>query len=78
VYHAEKILISTDPLALDTTAAAMLGMEVEDIPILESGRESQTRKKSKLPGIMTPHPRSATSSCPGDFGVQGKEIMPYW
>lgn len=41
VYHAEKILISTDPLALDTTAAAMLGMEVEDIPILESGRERQ-------------------------------------
>lgn len=41
VYHAGKILISTDPLALDTTAAAMLGMEVEDIPILETARERQ-------------------------------------
>ena len=41
VYHAGKILISTDPLALDTVAAAMRGMEVEDIPILESARERQ-------------------------------------
>lgn len=41
VYHAGKILISTDPLALDTAAAAMLGMEVEDIPILESARDRQ-------------------------------------
>ncbi|MGE5544152.1 MAG: DUF362 domain-containing protein [Bacillota bacterium] len=41
VYHAGKILISTDPLALDTVAAAMLGMVVEDIPILESARERQ-------------------------------------
>lgn len=41
VYHAGKILISTDPLALDTVAAAMLGMEVEDIPILASARDRQ-------------------------------------
>ncbi len=41
VYHAGKILISTDPLALDTVAAAMLGMEVDDIPILVSARERQ-------------------------------------
>lgn len=41
VYHAGKILLSTDPLALDTTAAAMLGMEIEDIPILMSAREKK-------------------------------------
>lgn len=41
VYHAGKILISTDPLALDTVAVAMLGMEVEDVPILISARERQ-------------------------------------
>jgi len=41
VYHAGKILMSTDPLALDTVAAAMIGMEVDDIPILISARESQ-------------------------------------
>jgi uncharacterized protein (DUF362 family)/Pyruvate/2-oxoacid:ferredoxin oxidoreductase delta subunit len=39
VYHAEKILISTDPLALDVTAAAMLGLDITDIPILVSARE---------------------------------------
>ncbi len=41
VYHAGKILIGRDPLAVDTVAAAMLGMEVEDIPILMSAREKQ-------------------------------------
>jgi len=39
VYPAGKILFSADPLALDTVAAAMLGLGVEDIPILESARE---------------------------------------
>lgn len=38
-YHAGKILISPDPLALDTVASAMLGMEIEDIPILLTARE---------------------------------------
>jgi len=41
VYHAKRILMSTDPLALDTAAAAMLGMEVEDIPILTAARKRQ-------------------------------------
>lgn len=34
IYKANKILISTDPLALDLVAAKMLGMERDDIPIL--------------------------------------------
>jgi uncharacterized protein (DUF362 family)/Pyruvate/2-oxoacid:ferredoxin oxidoreductase delta subunit len=41
VYQAGKILFSTDPLALDVVAAAMLGMDIEDIPILISARERQ-------------------------------------
>jgi uncharacterized protein (DUF362 family) len=41
VYHAGKILRGRDPLAVDTVAAAMLGMEVEDVPILMSAREKQ-------------------------------------
>lgn len=41
VYPAGKILMSTDPLALDTVAVSMLGLGVEDVPILHSAR---TRK----------------------------------
>lgn len=39
VYNANKILISEDPLALDTVAINMLGMTIEDIPILTAARE---------------------------------------
>lgn len=41
VYPAGKLLMSTDPLALDTVAIAMLGLDVENVPILDSAR---TRK----------------------------------
>lgn len=34
-YPAGKILVSEDPLALDTVAAAMLGLKVADVPILQ-------------------------------------------
>ncbi|WP_291635229.1 DUF362 domain-containing protein [Clostridium sp.] len=39
VYNAKKILISTDPLALDTVAAKMIGLNIVDIPILNAARE---------------------------------------
>jgi uncharacterized protein (DUF362 family)/NAD-dependent dihydropyrimidine dehydrogenase PreA subunit len=39
VYQADKILISEDPLALDAVAAKMIGMDVEDVPILETARK---------------------------------------
>lgn len=39
VYNANKILISEDPLALDTVAINMLGMTLEDIPILGAARK---------------------------------------
>jgi len=38
VYNAKKILISTDPLALDTVAAKMIGLDIKDIPILNAAR----------------------------------------
>jgi uncharacterized protein (DUF362 family)/NAD-dependent dihydropyrimidine dehydrogenase PreA subunit len=39
VYNANKILISTDPLALDTVAVNMLGMTVDDIPVLSAAKK---------------------------------------
>ena len=39
VYNANKILISKDPLALDTVAAKMIGLDILDIPILNAARE---------------------------------------
>ena len=34
VYNSNKILISTDPLALDAVALNMLGLTIADVPIL--------------------------------------------
>lgn len=39
VYNAHKILISEDPLALDTVALKMIGLDVLDIPILNAARD---------------------------------------
>lgn len=39
IYRADKILVSEDPLALDAVAAKMVGMDVEDVPILETARK---------------------------------------
>ena len=36
VYNGHKILISTDPLALDTVATKMIGLDIVDIPILNA------------------------------------------
>ena len=50
VYHAGKIIFSTDALALDTVATAMLGMNIDDVPILVSARERQLGE-ADLPSI---------------------------
>ena len=39
VYNGRKILISTDPLALDTVAMNMIGLNVEALPIYDAARE---------------------------------------
>jgi uncharacterized protein (DUF362 family)/NAD-dependent dihydropyrimidine dehydrogenase PreA subunit len=61
VYPAQKMLISTDPLALDTVAAAMLGMQVADIPILMSAQERKlgvaTLSDIELAGDYSSPPR---------------------
>ena len=38
-YPAKKILMSEDPLALDAIACAMLGLDIEELPIFESSME---------------------------------------
>ncbi len=50
VYPAGKLLMSSDPLALDTVAVAMLGLGIEDIPILVSAR-TRNLGKSDLKAI---------------------------
>ncbi len=71
VYNAGKILISTDPLALDTVAASMLGMDVEDIPILLSARERKlgvsTLKEIEIAGDYTSSPRLQNFKYPKKF-----------
>lgn len=61
VYRAGKILFSCDPLALDTVATAMIGMDVEDVPILISARERQLGEsaldKIRLVGDYSSPPR---------------------
>ena len=39
VYQANKILISNDPLALDVVAIKMLGLDIEDLPILAASKD---------------------------------------
>lgn len=36
VYQSNKVIISTDPLALDAVAISMLGMELDDVSILKA------------------------------------------
>jgi len=51
VYQANKILISTDPLALDTVGCKMLGMSIEDVPILIAARKRKLGE-GKLESII--------------------------
>lgn len=46
-YTAKKILISTDPLALDTTAINMIGLEIKDISILQAAIERKLGESNK-------------------------------
>jgi uncharacterized protein (DUF362 family)/NAD-dependent dihydropyrimidine dehydrogenase PreA subunit len=39
VYYGNKILLSIDPLALDTVATQMLGIKVEEVPILAAAQD---------------------------------------
>jgi len=50
VYLANKILMSTDPLALDTVAIKMLGMDLGEVPILTAAKQRRIGE-SKLENI---------------------------
>lgn len=50
VYKGNKILISKDPLALDTVATKMLGLEIEEVPILYTAK-NRGLGKSNLENI---------------------------
>ena len=51
VYQANKILISEDPLALDRVAIDMLGLKIEDVPILLASQK-RGLGESKLENIL--------------------------
>ncbi len=67
-YHAGKILMSRDPLALDTVAVAMLGLKAKDVPILVSARERQLGcsdlKEIEILGDYDSPPRLANFKLP--------------
>lgn len=41
VYQAHKMLISKDPVALDIVASKMIGLDIEDVPILLAARDRE-------------------------------------
>jgi uncharacterized protein (DUF362 family)/NAD-dependent dihydropyrimidine dehydrogenase PreA subunit len=47
VYLAKKILISTDPLALDAAAINMIGLHIKDIPILQAAIERKLGESNR-------------------------------
>lgn len=71
VYQANKILVSEDPLALDAVAAKMVGMDVEDVPILETARKRNlgegSLKNIVLAGDYEQIPRLAGFRLPKRF-----------
>jgi len=71
LYQAGKILISEDPLALDAVAAKMAGMDVEDVPILETARKRNLGegwlKNITLAGDYEQVPRLAGFKLPKRF-----------
>jgi uncharacterized protein (DUF362 family)/NAD-dependent dihydropyrimidine dehydrogenase PreA subunit len=77
VYTAEKILISTDPLALDTVAAKMIGIDIEQIPILQAsikrGHGDHELNSIKLYGDYNEIPVLKDFKLPKTFGVKKKK-----
>ena len=71
-YQANKILVSEDPLALDAVAAKMVGMDVEDVPILEIARKRNLGegwlKNITLAGDYEQVPKLARFKLPKRFG----------
>ncbi len=71
VYYANKILISTDPLALDTVAINMLGMTVDDIPVMDAAKKRNLGQwdidKIKIDGDYDYIPKLENYKLPKNF-----------
>lgn len=71
IYQAGKILVSEDPLALDAVAAKMVGIDVDDVPILETARKrnlgESLLKNITLAGDYQQIPRLAGFKLPKRF-----------
>ncbi len=71
-YNSGKILISTDPLALDTIAINMLGIGLTDIPILSAAVKrnlgESTLQNIELCGDYQEIPRFKNFKLPKNFG----------
>jgi uncharacterized protein (DUF362 family)/NAD-dependent dihydropyrimidine dehydrogenase PreA subunit len=77
VYNAGKILISTDPLALDTVAAKMIGIDIDNIPILQASikrnlGEHQLNNITLL-GDYDEMPTLSGFKLPKNFGIEKKK-----
>lgn len=72
-YPSGKILVSTDPLALDAVAAKMIGMHVADVPMLEAAQYRNLGegelKNICLAGDYDQIPRLAKFKLPKRFGA---------
>lgn len=77
IYDAKKILISTDPLALDAVAARMIGLNIKDIPILNAARErniGQWRLENiEIRGDYTSPPELKNFKLPKRFSSKKKQ-----
>lgn len=75
-YQAGKILISKDPLALDTVAAKMVGMRLVDVPILETAQKRNLGEGNldniTLSGDFSQIPRLNKFKLPKKFGATKK------
>lgn len=76
-YQAGKILISEDPLSLDTVGARMLGLSVADVPILDTAKERGLGESNleaiELLGDYKEIPRLKDYTLPKRFGKTGKQ-----
>lgn len=77
VYEAKKILISTDPLALDTVAAKMIGIDIDSIPILHSAQRKNLGEyrleNIKLLGDYNYIPSLENFKLPKNLGITKKD-----
>ncbi|MDF2592248.1 MAG: hypothetical protein K0S75_1714 [Clostridia bacterium] len=77
IYHAGKILISEDPLALDVIASKMLKLRVDDVPILMTAKERKIGESSieaiELIGDYQTIPTLEGFKLPKRFGSSKKQ-----